>query len=91
MRKMKEIDFWEHELDKEELYFVHDAVLNRKYEHEQELIRLRESDSINETIEIELTCVIAQGNEILSKISKMISDYDLLSTSNVTQLEDDPF
>lgn len=56
----------------DELHFIDDALFCRKHELEKELAKLRKSDDIDATLEIELTCLIGEANKIQSAINNMI-------------------
>lgn len=90
---MTEIELYEHELDKDELEYIHYIILHRKCELENELFKLREAlfvgGCIDQTVEIELTALIGMCNKMLLKIEKMIKDYDLIvyRTENQTKYQ----
>lgn len=69
------------ELNKEELNIIYSALLDSKNDYQLKLKELRESelvDDIDETIEIEITTIIAECSEIQAKIANILSD-ELLS------------
>lgn len=67
-----------YEFSDDELYFICDAVSDKKDELKKELAKLRsesdDPDDIDATLEIELTCLIGEANKIQSVINDMLAE-----------------